>query len=95
MQILDSAQDSGGYTWYKVKIPKSGIQGWIAAQLIEQVDTVPVSQRESPAPTSQVIPATSGTNNSGGSGRCDKPDDLDAAGKRCGRRAASKRAGGR
>lgn len=35
LQILDSAQDSGGYTWYKVWFPKSGAQGWIAAQLIE------------------------------------------------------------
>jgi hypothetical protein len=30
-----------------------------------------------------------------GSGPCDTPDDLDSAGRRCGRRAASERAGGR
>jgi len=95
VQILDSAQDSGGYTWYKVQIPKSGIQGWIAAQLIEQDGSVPASQRESPAPTSQVVPGSSGPNNSGGSGKCNHPDDLDAAGKRCGKRAASERPGGR
>lgn len=30
-----------------------------------------------------------------GSGNCDRPDQLDASGRRCGRRAASERPGGR
>ena len=32
--ILDSAQDSGGYTWHKIAVSGSG-QGWIAAQLVD------------------------------------------------------------
>ncbi|MGG6269643.1 protein kinase domain-containing protein [Leptolyngbya sp. AN03gr2] len=35
VRVLDSAQDSGGFTWYKVYFPKSGADGWIAAQLIK------------------------------------------------------------
>jgi serine/threonine protein kinase, bacterial len=34
VKIIDSAQDKGGYTWYKVYFPKSGADGWIAAQLV-------------------------------------------------------------
>ncbi|MEM9149571.1 MAG: serine/threonine protein kinase [Cyanobacteria bacterium P01_F01_bin.3] len=34
--ILDSANDSGGYVWYKVSFPDSGAQGWIAGQLIRR-----------------------------------------------------------
>jgi serine/threonine protein kinase, bacterial len=34
VKIVDSAQDKGGFTWYKVYFPKSGADGWIAAQLI-------------------------------------------------------------
>ena len=35
VRILDSAQDSSGYLWYKVYFPKSGADGWIAGQLIK------------------------------------------------------------
>jgi serine/threonine protein kinase, bacterial len=35
VKIIDSAQDKGGYTWYKVSFPKSGADGWIAAQLVK------------------------------------------------------------
>ena len=34
--IQTSATDSGGYTWYKVTFPKSGAEGWIAAQLVRR-----------------------------------------------------------
>ncbi len=34
VKILDTAQDKGGFTWYKVSFPKSGAEGWIAAQLL-------------------------------------------------------------
>jgi len=96
VQILDSAQDSGGYTWYKVQFPKSGVQGWIAAQLIEQDGSSVASESKEPsAPTLEVTPGSSVTRNSSSSGKCNYPDDLDAAGKRCGKRAASERPGGR
>lgn len=95
VRILDSAQDSGGYTWYKVQVPKSGAQGWIAAQLIEQDGSSVASEsEESSAPTSEAAPGSSVTQNASGSGRCDHPDDLDVRGRRCGKRAASERPGG-
>jgi serine/threonine protein kinase, bacterial len=34
VKIIDTAQDQGGFTWYKVSFPKSGAEGWIAAQLV-------------------------------------------------------------
>jgi serine/threonine protein kinase, bacterial len=34
VKIIDTAQDKGGFTWYKVSFPKSGAEGWIAAQLV-------------------------------------------------------------
>jgi len=95
IEILDSAQDSGGYTWYKVQFPKSGAEGWIAAQLIEKDGSSVASEAdESSAPTSEAAPSRSVTQNSSGSGRCDYPEDLDARGRRCGKRAASERPGG-
>jgi serine/threonine protein kinase, bacterial len=36
VRIIESSQDAGGYTWYKVYFPKSGAEGWIAAQLISR-----------------------------------------------------------
>lgn len=36
IQILESAQDSGDYTWYKVRFSQSGTPGWIAAQLVQE-----------------------------------------------------------
>lgn len=35
VQILETGQDQGGYSWYKVNFPNSGVNGWIAAQLIQ------------------------------------------------------------
>lgn len=35
VRILDSAQDSGGYVWYKISVPRSGANGWVAGQLIK------------------------------------------------------------
>lgn len=34
VQVLSSSKDSGGYLWYKIHSPRSGVQGWIAAQLL-------------------------------------------------------------
>lgn len=35
VQIIGSDYDQEGYLWYKVYFPKSGADGWIAAQLIK------------------------------------------------------------
>ncbi len=34
VKIIESSNDIGGYTWYKVYLPESRTSGWIAAQLI-------------------------------------------------------------
>ncbi|MGY6530204.1 MAG: protein kinase domain-containing protein [Cyanobacterium sp.] len=34
IDILDSGYDSGGYLWYRVYHPTSGVTGWMAAQLV-------------------------------------------------------------
>ena len=34
VRVMESANDSGGYTWYKVYFPEAGVDGWIAAQLL-------------------------------------------------------------
>ena len=35
IKVVGSDYDSGGYRWYQVYFPKSGAQGWIAAQLVK------------------------------------------------------------
>jgi len=34
IEILDSGYDNGGYLWYKVYHPSSGVTGWMAGQLV-------------------------------------------------------------
>lgn len=52
IQILETAQDGGGYTWYKVQFSQSGAQGWIAAQLVEvNNSTQPIDSGETSDPT--------------------------------------------
>jgi serine/threonine protein kinase, bacterial len=34
VQITSTTQDKNGFTWYKVYFPKSGAEGWMAAQLV-------------------------------------------------------------
>lgn len=96
IQILESAQDSGGYTWYRVRLPQSGTPGWIAAQLVE-VDgsTSSVEGAQAPDSGASEAPAISTGSGGGSSGRCDVPSDIAADGSRCGKRAASERPGGR
>lgn len=36
VRIIGSGRDRGGYLWYKVYFPRSGANGWIAAQLIKR-----------------------------------------------------------
>jgi hypothetical protein len=49
IQILETAQDGSGYTWYKVLFPQSGAQGWIAAQLVALNNSMP------PSPSSESV----------------------------------------
>jgi serine/threonine-protein kinase len=37
VQVLDRSQDSGGFLWYKVYLPRTQVEGWIAGQFV-QVD---------------------------------------------------------
>jgi serine/threonine protein kinase, bacterial len=36
VRILGSGYDRGNYLWYRVSFPKSGAEGWIAAQLVNR-----------------------------------------------------------
>ncbi len=82
-------------TWYEVKFPNSGAIGWIHGDFISSSSADETSQ---PAPES--TPASnpevtySAPTVSASSGKCNFPDDLDARGRRCGKRAASVRPGG-
>lgn len=36
VRIVGQRKDVGGYLWYEVLFPQSGVRGWIAAQLIQR-----------------------------------------------------------
>lgn len=36
VRIVGQRKDGGGYLWYEVLFPQSGVRGWIAAQLIQR-----------------------------------------------------------
>jgi serine/threonine protein kinase, bacterial len=38
VKIIGSGSDRGGYPWYKVYLPSSGAEGWIGAQLVDDLD---------------------------------------------------------
>lgn len=66
VQIIDSSRDSGDYTWYKVKFPKSGAEGWIAGHLIETDSPTTSSEASDTTPSSQpneTLPAVLGEAN--------------------------------
>lgn len=95
VQLLDQTTGNDGKTWYLVKFPRSGAQGWIHEDFVSLGRTnQPLS--ESPTPSS---PPTSASSEGGTydtptvstSGRCNSPDDLDSRGHRCGGRAAGVR----
>ena len=83
---------SDGYTWHRVRFPRSGSVGWIRGDF---VNVVSASQPSSESYSSSSSPTytTSTVSTSGGS--CNSPDDLDSRGHRCGARAGSARSGGR
>lgn len=64
VKILASSKDDGGYVWHKVQFPKSGAEGWIAAQLVRLDDgktapasTEPTNPSEKPATKPSAAPA--------------------------------------
>jgi type II secretory pathway pseudopilin PulG len=59
VQILNSAQDSGGYVWYNVQSPKSGAIGWMAGQLIEMDSNTALQTETEPFATSSTQPSPS------------------------------------
>lgn len=38
VKIIGSGSDRGGYPWYKVYVPSAGTEGWIGAQLVDDLD---------------------------------------------------------
>jgi serine/threonine protein kinase, bacterial len=69
IKVMASSRDDGGFIWHKVYYPKSGTEGWVAAQLlrldtgtsIEEAMIKLVSQSSSSRPSSPA-PAASETN---------------------------------
>ena len=97
VQIIEQIS-TDGYTWHKVRFPRSGAVGWIRGDFVSVVSASKTSQPTYSsssevtfnAPTYYTpAVATSGAT-SGGS--CNSPDALDSAGHRCGGRAAGMRA---
>jgi hypothetical protein len=84
-------------TWYHVSF-NSGAEGWVREEFIsfaaERVDSQDTTRSASPSSSIQTAPRSTSSTSSGGSGRCQYPDDLDSRGRRCGKRAASVRPGG-
>jgi hypothetical protein len=93
VQIIEQIS-TDGYTWHKVRFPRSGAVGWIRGDFVSVVSASKTNQptySSSSEVTSNTptysIPAVA---TSGGS--CNSPDDLDSRGYRCGGRAAGRRA---
>lgn len=56
LQVIDSASGDGGYPWYKIYHPTQNVEGWMAAQLVDQdgtpsPPTLPASPPEMPTPS--------------------------------------------
>jgi hypothetical protein len=97
VEILEQTT-SDGYTWHRVRFPRSGAVGWIRSDFVSVVSASKTNQPPSEAPTySSSSEVTSNTETyytptvatSGGS--CNSPNDLDSRGRRCGGRASSGR----
>lgn len=64
VQVIDSASGDGGYPWYKIYHPSQNVEGWMAAQLLDQDGTLsPPSAPVSPPemPTASPASATNAT----------------------------------
>jgi hypothetical protein len=84
-----------GYTWHKVRFPRSGAVGWIRGDFVSVVSASQTSQpsEESYSSSSTYTNPTYITSTvATSSGSCNSPDDLDSRGHRCGGRASSVRA---
>jgi len=84
-------------TWYHVLF-ESGAEGWVREEFIsfgtEWADSPEPRHSSSSDSLLRTSPPIPPSTSSGGSGRCQYPDDLDSRGHRCGKRAASVRPGG-
>jgi hypothetical protein len=79
-----AATQRNGETWYKIKFTQSGAEGWIGQGnlMLDQMRGNSATQIDS-TPTSETTRSSTG--------RCDRPDDVDSRGRRCGARAKSVR----
>jgi serine/threonine protein kinase, bacterial len=72
IKLMATSRDEAGYTWHKVYFPKSGAEGWIAAQLVrldrgsiapsEGVSESPRSADPAPAQPSEPAAPAAATN---------------------------------
>jgi uncharacterized protein YraI len=64
VRVVDSASNSDNFLWYKIYVPQSGLQGWIASNLLS-VDGQPQSQspiQTQPPRQTQSPVSSNGTN---------------------------------
>jgi hypothetical protein len=93
VQIIEQIS-TDGYTWHKVRFPRSGAVGWIRGDFVSVVSASKTSQptysSSSEVTSNAATYYTPTVATSGGS--CSSPDDLDSRGHRCGGRVAGGRA---
>jgi serine/threonine protein kinase, bacterial len=89
LKVLASSRDDGGYIWHKVYYPKSGVEGWVATQLM-RVDAGTAAAAEM-----NKLVSASVVGNSNLAGRAIKPVVISPASEAAGKAAeAAKLAGG-
>jgi serine/threonine protein kinase, bacterial len=61
VQIVDNGYDNSGYPWYKIYVPASGTQGWMASHLVASDSGVrpSVAQRSRPSESQSAPPKES------------------------------------
>lgn len=97
--IIQKKTGDDGSTWYLVKFPRSGAQGWIREDFVTLNGTSQPPE-VSPSPVELSTPSESPTPEIGSpirspiSGSCQCPYDTDSRGRQCGARSAYSRPGG-
>lgn len=97
--IIEKKTGDDGSTWYLVKFPRSGAQGWIREDFVtlngtSQPPEVSPSPTELSTPSESLTPEIGSPIRSPISGSCQCPYDTDSRGRQCGARSAYSRPGG-
>ena len=97
--IIEKKTGDDGSTWYLVKFPRSGAQGWIREDFVtlngtSQPPEVSPSPVELSTPSESPTPEIGSPIRSSISGNCQCPYDTDSQGRQCGARSAYSRPDG-